>query len=292
MIWHWLDLGIRVFRVDNPHTKAFAFWEWCIATTRDRNPEVIFLAEAFTRPRVMERLAKLGFTQSYTYFSWRQTSEELRAYGDDLAQRTIDYLRPNFWPNTPDILTEELQRDGRPAFAARAVLAATMSPLWGIYGPAFELVENTSVRPESEEYLDSEKYQRRVWDLDQPQSLARFISLLNQIRRSEPALQHLQGLRFQNCNNPALVCFTKPNPEGSGGVLVVVNTDHHERQGGVIDVDWAAIGLAYESTYELDDRLGGEQFTWHGPTNYVELDGNGLNAHIFAVSGPSAESTS
>ncbi len=292
VIWHWIDHGIQIFRVDNPHTKAFAFWEWCIATTRQAHPEVIFLAEAFTRPRVMERLAKLGFTQSYTYFTWRQTSEELQSYGIDLAERTIDYLRPNFWPNTPDILTEELQHGGRSAFVARAVLAATLSPLWGIYGPAFELVERTPVRAGSEEYLDSEKYQPRHWDLEQPHSLAPFITLLNTIRRDQPALQHLEGLRFHPCTNPALVCFTKPNPTSSGGVLVVVNTDHEAQQGGIVDVDWAAISLAYESTYHLTDQLGGEHFTWHGPTNYVELDGDGLNAHIFTVDGPSAESPS
>ena len=209
---YWIGEGVRIFRVDNPHTKAFPFWEWCMATLRAEHPDTIFLAEAFTRPRVMERLAKVGYNQSYTYFTWRQQAWELREYFTDLATRTVDYYRPNAWPNTPDILTEQLQHGGRPVFVSRAILAATLSANWGIYGPAFELLEHRAVKPGSEEYLDSEKYQIRHWDLDDPDSLAPLITRLNEIRRTQPALQHLRTLRFHDVDSERLLCFTKTDP--------------------------------------------------------------------------------
>jgi starch synthase (maltosyl-transferring) len=283
VIRFWVDHGITVFRVDNPHTKAFAFWEWVIPTIRGEHPEVIFLAEAFTRPRVMERLAKIGFNQSYTYFTWRQSSWELRTYFEELATRTVDYMRPNAWPNTPDILTEQLQTGGRAMFVIRAILAATLSPAWGVYGPAYELLEHIPLRPGSEEYLDSEKYQLRQWDLNRPDSIAPVLGRLNQIRRDLPAFAHLRTLRFHNTTNQALLCYSKTDPTGaSPPVLVVVSLDAHQVQEGQVDVDLAALGLPYESTYTVVDQLSGHRYTWHGAWNYVRLDPSSP-AHIFRV---------
>ncbi len=278
----WVDKGVRVFRVDNPHTKAFAFWEWAVPSILDAHPEVIFLSEAFTRPRVMQRLAKLGFSQSYTYFAWRQSSWELRSYFTELATETVDFLRPNAWPNTPDILTEQLQHGGRAAFVSRAVLAATLSPNWGVYGPAFELMEHVPLREGSEEYRDSEKYQLRHWDLDRPGSLAPLLARLNGIRRSEPALAHLRTLRFHGCDNPSMLAYSKTDPNGVGSpVLVVVSLDPGQEQAGTVDIDWAALGLPYDSRYELSDRLGGGTYRWEGSHNFVRLAPWGLMAHVF-----------
>jgi starch synthase (maltosyl-transferring) len=258
-------------------------WEWLIAQVRVDHPETIFLAEAFTRPRVMERLAKLGYSQSYTYFTWRQSQWELEEYFTDLSTRTVDYMRPNAWPNTPDILTEQLQHGGRPAFVNRAVLAATLAANWGVYGPAFELVEHTAVREGSEEYLDSEKYQTRQWDLEQPHTLAPLLTRLNQIRRGHPALQHDRGLRFHRVDNTQLLVYSKLDPTGTDAVLVVVNLDPYEAQAGWLDIDLAALGLPYESTYTLHDELGDGVYQWQGAYNWVRLDPNGLAAHVFAV---------
>jgi starch synthase (maltosyl-transferring) len=285
VIRFWLDAGVTVFRVDNPHTKPFSFWEWLITDVHRTNPETIFLSEAFTRPRVMEQLAKLGFSQSYTYFTWRQTKWELQEYFTDLSTRTVDYLRPNAWPNTPDILTEQLQHGGRPMFVSRAVLASTLAANWGIYGPAFELVEHTAVREGSEEYLDSEKYQVRHWDLDDPRSLAPLLRLLNDIRRRHPALQHLAGLRFHGTDNDALICYSKLAPGGTDAVVVVVNLDPFAVQSGWLDIDLAAIGVPYEATYTVHDELGGGSYTWQGAHNWVRLDPHGLPAHVLSISG-------
>jgi starch synthase (maltosyl-transferring) len=279
----WIDNGITVFRVDNPHTKAFAFWEWVIPTIRREHPEAMFLAEAFTRPRVMERLAKIGFNQSYTYFTWRQSAWELRTYFEELATRTVDYMRPNAWPNTPDILTEQLQTGGPAMFAIRAILAATLSPSWGVYGPAFELYEHLPMRPGSEEYLDSEKYQLRQWDLHRADSLAPLLGRLNRIRREQPALAHLRTLRFHNTSSDALLCYSKTDPADTGPpVLVVVNLDARQRHDGFVDVDLAALGLPYESSYELVDQLQDRRFGWQGAWNFVDLDPS-APAHIFRV---------
>jgi starch synthase (maltosyl-transferring) len=280
----WVDAGVTVFRVDNPHTKPFAFWEWLIAEVQQTHPETIFLAEAFTRPRVMEQLAKVGFSQSYTYFTWRQSRWELEEYFTDLSTRTVDFMRPNAWPNTPDILTEQLQHGGRPVFVTRAVLAATLASNWGIYGPAFELVEHTAVREGSEEYLDSEKYQLRQWDLDDGQSLAPLLRLLNEIRHRHPALQHLRGLLFHRTDNDALLCYSKLAPDGGDAVLVVVNLDPLAAQAGWLDVDLVALGIPYEAAYTVHDELGGGTYTWQGARNWVRLDPHGLSAHVFAVS--------
>jgi starch synthase (maltosyl-transferring) len=283
VIRFWITAGVTVFRVDNPHTKAFSFWQWVIPTIRAETPEAIFLAEAFTRPRVMERLAKIGFNQSYTYFTWRQSAWELRTYFEDLSTRTVDYMRPNAWPNTPDILTEQLQTGGRAMFTIRAILAATLSPAWGVYGPAFELLEHVPVRAGSEEYLDSEKYQLRQWDLHRPESLAPLLGRLNQIRHELPAFAHLRTLRFHNTTSDALLCYSKTDPAGeSPPALVVVSLDAHQPQVGSVDVDLAALGLPYESTYVVVDQLSGNRFTWHGAWNYVALDPSSP-AHIFRV---------
>jgi len=285
VIRFWIDTGVTVFRVDNPHTKAFDFWEWVIATIRREHPEAMFLAEAFTRPRVMERLAKIGFNQSYTYFTWRQSAWELRTYFEELATRTVDYMRPNAWPNTPDILTEQLQTGGPAMFAIRAILAATLSPSWGVYGPAFELLEHLPMRPGSEEYLDSEKYQLRQWDLHRADSLAPLLGRLNRIRREQPALAHLRTLRFHNTSSDALLCYSKTDPAETGPpVLVVVNLDARQRQTGMVDVDLAALGLPYESTYDVVDQLQDRRFRWQGAWNFVELDPS-TPAHIFRVEG-------
>ena len=279
----WIGQGVTVFRVDNPHTKSFAFWEWALATLRREHPDTIFLSEAFTRPRVMERLAKIGFNQSYTYFAWRQNAWELRSYFDDLATRTIDYFRPNAWPNTHDILTEQLQHGGRPAFVMRAILAATLSPSWGIYGPAYELLRNEP-RPGVEDYLDSEKYQLQHWDLSDPDSIAPLITRLNQIRRDHPALTDLESIRFHPADDPALLCFTKTDPTGrTAPVLVVANVDAHAVHAGRVDIDLAAIGLEYGSEYDVVDRLGGATHRWVGNDNYVELSPWGTIAHVFTV---------
>ena len=279
----WVDQGVTIFRVDNPHTKAFAFWEWMIATIRAEHPDVIFLAEAFTRPRVMERLAKIGFNQSYTYFTWRQSRWELQEYLEDLSIRTVDSFRPNFWPNTPDILTEQLQTGGPAMFASRALLAATLSPSWGVYGPAFELMEHDPMRPGSEEYLDSEKYQLRHWDLSRP-SLAPLLKRLNEIRRAQPALQHLRTLTFHRADNEALLVYSKTDPDRAASpIIVVANLDARRAQAGVVDVDLAPLGLPYDIAYDVVDELTGERFQWHGAHNWVLLDPARQPGHVFRV---------
>jgi starch synthase (maltosyl-transferring) len=287
VIRFWIDRGVTVFRVDNPHTKAFAFWEWAIATIRREHPEAVFLAESFTRQRVMERLAKIGFNQNYTYFTWRQSQWELREYFEDLATRTVDYFRPNAWPNTPDILTEQLQHGGRPAFVSRAILAATLSPSWGVYGPAFELIEHTAVREGSEEYLDSEKYQLRNWNLDDEESLAPLLRRLNQIRREHRAFRNLHTLHVHACEDPAILCFSKTDPAGDGRpVIVVVNLDPFNQHRAFVDIDLAAIGLPYGSDYDVVDELGGVTYRWSGNMNYVDLAPWSASAHVFSVRRP------
>ena len=231
---HWIGEEIRIFRVDNPHTKAFAFWEWVIAEIRAEHPDVIFLAEAFTRPKVMYRLAKLGFTQSYTYFAWRNTRHELVEYMGDLA-RVADFFRPNFWPNTPDILTQQLQTGGRAMFMTRYVLAATLSSNCGIYGPAFELMEHQPLNPGSEEYRNSEKYQIRRWDLEDDKSIAPLITQVNKARHEHRALQHTDNITFHHTDNDKLIAFSK---RAVGDVvLVVVNLDPDYAQAGFVDLD-------------------------------------------------------
>ena len=277
---HWIGEGIRIFRVDNPHTKAFAFWEWAIAEIRSEHPDVIFLAEAFTRPKVMYRLAKLGFTQSYTYFTWRTTRHDVVEYMGDLS-RVEDFFRPNFWPNTPDILTEELQIGGRPAFMARYVLAATLSSNCGIYGPAFELMDNQPLRPGSEEYRDSEKYQVREWALDDPESLAPLITRVNQARHQHRSLQRTDNVTFHHTDNDKLICYSKRVV--GDVVLVVVNLDPKHEQAGFVELQVDALGIDTGHQYQLHDLLGEQSYLWEGSRNYVQLDPGGIPAHLFSV---------
>jgi starch synthase (maltosyl-transferring) len=279
---HWVEHGVRIFRVDNPHTKPFPFWEWLIAQVKQREPDVLFLAEAFTRPKVMARLAKLGFTQSYTYFSWRNEPFGIKQYFEELTrQPMVDFFRPNAWPNTPDILTEYLQHGGRGAFIARAVLAATLCASYGVYGPAFELMEHRPAKPGSEEYLDSEKYQRRVWDLNRPDSLEDFLTRLNQIRRDNPALQHDRGLKFHHADNPNVVAYSKQH--GDNVVLTVVNTDPHHTQWSRLALDLDAIGISPDQPYQAHDLLTDARYRWQGYNPVVGLDPGVQPAHVFRL---------
>ncbi len=281
---HWIAEGVRIFRVDNPHTKPLPFWEWLIGEVKREHPETIFLAEAFTRPKVMYRLAKLGFTQSYTYFAWRNAAWELREYFTELSTPpVVDFFRANVWPNTPDILTERLQYGGRPAFAQRLVLAATLAASYGIYGPAFELLEHVARDPGSEEYLDSEKYQLRRWDLDRADSLADLIARVNRIRRENPALQSDRGLCFHRADNEQLLCYSKASEEGENVVLTVVNLDPHHLQAGWVELDLAALGLQAGEGFQVHDLLSGARYLWQGARNYVELDPASTPAHVFRV---------
>ena len=281
---HWMDEGVRIFRVDNPHTKPFPFWDWVIEELRARDPGVILLSEAFTRPKVMYRLAKGGFHQSYTYFAWRHTREELEAYLTELTTTEVaEYFRPNFWPNTPDILTETLQTGGRPAFMLRLALAATLSSNYGIYGPAFELLEHQPREPGSEEYLDSEKYQVRHWDLDRPDSLQRFIGRVNAIRRDNPAFQQNATLRFHPVDNPLLIAYSKVSIDGANRILTVVNLDPRHTQSGWVHLDLEVVGLRGDAPFQAHDLLADDRHLWHGARNYVELNPTMSPAHILLL---------
>jgi len=280
----WADEGVRIFRVDNPHTKAFRFWEWLIAEARRGRPDLVFLAEAFTRPKVMFQLAKLGFSQSYTYFTWRNTKHELTQYLRELtATQVREFFRPSFWPNTPDIVPEPLQYGGRAMFQARLVLAATLSASYGIYGPAYELMESRAVRSGTEEYLDSEKYQLRHWDLDRPDSLRDFIGRVNRIRRENPALQSNQRLAFHRVDNEQLIAYSKATDDLSDVVLVVVNLDPHHVHSGWLELPLDVLGLPANEPYQVHDLLGEGRYLWHGSRNYVELDPRASPAQIFRI---------
>ena len=281
---YWIDQGVRIFRVDNPHTKPFPFWEWCIAEVRREFPDALFLAEAFTRPRVMQRLAKLGFSQSYTYFTWRNTKQEIAEYFTELTRMPLrEYLRPNLWPNTPDILPESLQIGGRPAFLSRLVLAATLGPSYGIYGPAFELGEHEPLRPGSEEYLHSEKYEIRSWNLDAPESIAGVIAKVNRARRENAALRANHNLCFHPTDNPSLIAYSKTSLDGGNMVLVVVNLDAFHSQAGWMELDLDALRIRPEDTIQAWDQLSGARFLWQGARSYLELSPEKTPAHIFCV---------
>jgi starch synthase (maltosyl-transferring) len=284
IVRHWVREGVRIFRVDNPHTKAFTLWERLITEVKAEHPEVLFLSEAFTRPRVMHRLAKLGFSQSYTYFAWRNTKWELEEYFRELAHDpSREYFRPNVWPNTPDILTEYLQIGARAAFMTRFVLAATLSSAYGIYGPAFELLEHRPREPGSEEYLDSEKYQIRTWDLERSDSLRSFIARVNRIRRENPALQHDWSLEFIPIDNEQMIAYTKTSPDGENAVVTVVNLDPHNAHSGWLELPLEQLGLDPKRPYRMHDLLGGGSYLWQGARNYVHLDPEAGTAHIFRV---------
>jgi starch synthase (maltosyl-transferring) len=282
IVSYWIDQGVRIFRVDNPHTKPFAFWEWMIGEVKRDHPDAIFLSEAFTRPKVMYRLAKAGFTQSYTYFAWRNTVWELTQYFTELNQPPVsDFFRSNLWPNTPDILTEYLQHGGRPAFAARLVLAATLGASYGIYGPAFELCEARAKEPGSEEYLDSEKYQLRSWPIDSPESLKELITLVNEIRHENLALQSDRGLRFHTTENESLLAYSKSTADLADVVLTVVNLDPHHTQSGMVTLPLQALGLDGDKSYQAHELLSGARYLWNGPRNYVEINPHAAPAQIF-----------
>ncbi|MBT2231171.1 alpha-1,4-glucan--maltose-1-phosphate maltosyltransferase [Nonomuraea sp. NEAU-A123] len=292
---HWMDHGVRIFRVDNPHTKPVGFWERLLADIHTTDPDVIFLAEAFTRPAMLQTLAKVGYHQSYTYFTWKNSKHDVETYLSELSGETSHFLRPNVFVNTPDILHEYLQHGGNPAFRIRAALAALASPTWGVYS-GYELGENVPVRPGSEEYLDSEKYQYRPRDWAAAEragwSLAPFITHLNLFRRAHPALQELRNLRFHQVDQPDIVCFSKRLPgaydpatrrHGLGDVvLAVINLDPHHTHEATVELDMPAIGLDWNAEFVVDDELSGESYRWR-QNNYVRLDPHIQPVHIFTV---------
>jgi starch synthase (maltosyl-transferring) len=287
VVTFWCERGVRVFRVDNPHTKPFSFWEWMIADVKASYPDTIFLAEAFTRPKVMYRLAKLGFTQSYTYFTWRNTKHELTEYLTELTHTgAVEFFRPSLWPNTPDILHEYLQTGGRPAFAVRLILAATLSSTYGIYGPAFELLERTPREPGSEEYRNSEKYEIRRWDLERRDSLAPLLATVNRIRRENPALQDNRSLRFHGIGNDRMLAYSKVTADRSNAILVVVNLDPRATQSGWTDLDLGELGVASGPSFEVEDLLTGAVYAWSGRGNFVQLDPADAVAHVLRVRRP------
>jgi starch synthase (maltosyl-transferring) len=284
----WSDRGVRVFRVDNPHTKALPFWEWCIAEVLKTAPDTIFLAEAFTRPHVMYSLAKSGYTQGYTYFAWRNTKAELTAYFTEISNVPVrDFFRGNVWPNTPDILHEQLQTGERAIFQQRVILAATLSANYGIYGPAYELLEGRPAKPapgktSSEEYLDSEKYQLRDWDRSSPNSIAPLIRQLNFIRNENPALQRNENLVFHTVPNDNLLVYSKATTDGTNVILVVVTLDPRAEQSGWIDLNLAALNLPWQGFFDVDDLLTGTRYHWKDQWNFVSLSPE-KTAHIFRI---------
>jgi starch synthase (maltosyl-transferring) len=293
-LWHelkaviefWIGRGVLIFRVDNPHTKPFHFWEWALREIRRAHPDAIFLAEAFTRPKVMRYLAKAGYSQSYSYFTWRNAKAEIEEYFTELTQtEVVEYMRPNLFANTPDILHEYLQAGGPPAFHARLVLAATLGANYGIYS-GFELFENTPVKPGSEEYLDSEKYQIRPRDVAREDSLAPTIARINEIRREHPALQFDRGLAFHETDNAHLICYSKRAPDGSDPIFVVVNLDPLNMQHGHVRLPLAEWRRPLDATVEAHDLLAHETYVWRGEWNYVRLDPAVRVAHVIALTLP------
>jgi len=280
----WIGHGVHIFRVDNPHTKALPFWQWVIADVKRDHPEVLFLAEAFTRPKVMYRLAKLGFSQSYTYFTWRTTKWDLTTYFEEVTRPPVsEFFRPNVWPNTPDILHETLQHGGRATFQARVVLAATLAATYGIYGPAYELLEHTPREPGSEEYLDSEKYQVRHWELDRPDSIGPLVTTLNRIRHEHPALQSNERLDFHPIDDDELIAYTKRSADGADTILTVVSLDPSRPRSGTLELPLEWLGIAADRPYEVEDLLDGSVRLWHGPRTVVEVDPAVCPARIYHV---------
>ncbi len=289
----WIKRGVKIFRVDNPHTKGLPFWEWCLGELREEHPDTIFLAEAFTRPHVMYSLAKAGFTQSYTYFTWRTAKAEIQTYLEEITKPPVsDFFEPNFWPNTPDILHKSLQDGGRTAFMQRLILAATLTANYGIYGPAYELGENAAAKPsagktESEEYLDSEKYEIRQRSRNQPHSLVPLITHVNNIRRANLALQSNGSLHFHSVDNSNVMCYSKSAVDSEGRlntILVAINLDPKQEQGGWIDLDLKVLGIPYNENFDVEDLLTGIHYTWHDRSNYVALRPDVQPAHIFRIS--------
>jgi starch synthase (maltosyl-transferring) len=286
IVLYWVDHGVEIFRVDNPHTKPVNFWYWLIWQVKQRHPDVLFLAEAFTRPAMMHGLAKIGFTQSYTYFTWRTAKWELEAYVRELAE-AADYMRPNFFVNTPDILHASLQYGGPPMFKIRAVLASMFSPTWGVYS-GYELFEHVAVRPGSEEYLDSEKYQLRPRDWKRAEaedrSLAPYLRKLNEIRRAHPALHWLRNVSFHPVDNDSITCFSKQDPDTGDTVLVLCTLDSHSVQWANTELDMPALGFDWHDRFRVTDLVTGAEYDW-GQFNAVRLDPHSEPAHIFSVRG-------
>ena len=287
---YWIRRDVRIFRVDNPHTKALPFWEWCLGELHKKYPDVLFLSEAFTRPHVMYSLAKAGFSQSYTYFTWRNSGAEIEEYFEEITRPPIsDFFRPNLWPNTPDILHATLQNGGRPAFMQRFILAATLGANYGIYGPAFELGENTPFKPGSEEYFNSEKYEIRHWDRTAANSIAPLITQVNRIRRENPALQSNESLNFHPADNPNILCYSKTH--GDNRILVAINLDPTQEQAGWIELDLKQLALPYKGDFEIEDLLTGIHYQWHDRSNYVALRPDVQPAHIFRIVTPHVPGT-
>jgi starch synthase (maltosyl-transferring) len=284
IVFFWIKQGIKIFRVDNPHTKPFVFWEWLITLIKKEYPEVILLSEAFTRPKVMYRLAKTGFTQSYTYFTWRNTKQELTEYLTELTQTEVkEYFRPNFWPNTPDILSEYLQADSKPAFIIRFILAATLSSNYGIYGPPYERFINRAVSGK-EEYYNSEKYELKNWLPEEVKPSTRdLFATINRIREENPVFQKTNNIRFLPVKNNQLLYFAKFNEEETDAILVVVNLDPNYTQSGWVKVPLYELGILPDQSFLSQDLLGGGQYIWQGEYNYVELNPHILPAHILKI---------
>jgi starch synthase (maltosyl-transferring) len=280
----WIGHGVTIFRVDNPHTKPFRFWDWVIREVRDRNPDALFLAEAFTRPKLMLRLAKGGYPQSYSYFTWRNAKWAIEQYFTELTKTdAVETMRPNLFANTPDILNEYLQTGGRPAFQIRLVLAATLGTTYGIYGPPFEQCVGTPWKPGSEEYLDSEKYQVRHWDLNAPGNLAPFITRVNAIRKENPALQQFRDLRFVPTENDQIIAYLKTSKDKTNAILVVVNLDPRNTQSTWVRVPIADLAIEPGEQYQVHDQISDARYLWTGEANFVQLDPNACPAHIFKV---------
>ncbi len=281
VVLYWVDHGVKIFRVDNPHTKPLVFWEWLIADVQREHPDTIFLSESFTRPNRMKSLGKLGFTQSYTYFTWKNSSWELRDYVNELTKTDmVEYYRPNFFTNTPDILHEYLQHGGRPAFRIRLVLAATLSPIYGIYS-GYELCEHVAVKSGSEEYLDSEKYEIRVRDWNAPGNIKQDVSKLNRIRAENAALHELGNIEMVATDFDGIFAYRKYTPGNE--LLVIVNLDPHQAHEAMVDVPIAVMGIEANEPYEVNDLLTGMRYTWRGSRNYVRLDPNERVAHLFRI---------
>lgn len=279
----WISKGVKIFRVDNPHTKPFVFWDWLIAETKKDNPDALFLAEAFTRPKVMSRLAKGGFSQSYTYFTWRNTKQEFTDYLTEITQTEMaEIFRPNFWPNTPDILPLHLQSGGRPSFMMRLVLAATLSSNYGIYGPAFELLVDDAVEGK-EEYRDSEKYEIKSWDWNKEGNLKDLIARINQIRRQNPALQQTRNVHFCQISNDNLLAFYKTTPNLQDIIVVIINLNPYQPHSGWIDLPIRELGIPEDRSYLAEDLLSGDRYFWQGSSNFVELNPQVTPAHILKI---------
>jgi starch synthase (maltosyl-transferring) len=280
----WVGQGVRIFRVDNPHTKPLRFWEWLIAEIKQQHPEVIFLSEAFTRPKTMYRLAKGGFTQSYTYFTWRNVKWELESYFEELTQdEASEFFWPNLWPNTPDILPEFLQVGGRQAFLLRLALAATLSSNYGIYGPAFELCESEAKEPFSEEYLNSEKYEIRHWDLNKSTTIRGFIRRINHIRKQNPALQQTRNLRFHPVEREEIICFSKHTDDLSNIIIVAANLDPHHTHSAWLKLPVEEWGMDPEQTFQVHDLVSEARYLWQADFNYVEMNPQIMPVHIFRL---------